>query len=165
MHGVGRKAGEVPDLHPELRAYVDTGLSSGDLSEAEASYRAGSIDAYRWFPAGRLTGGKVQLKQCGGNHAGEKALRDLFVRLAQHAGVGHVHGRAFYGLRRMETDVAAAVEPDPEVLNGISGHLHTETQGRVYHDPKRKRERTGARAAVSRWNLRKAIAETGGEAA
>jgi hypothetical protein len=59
VRGVGKKLGEVVDLHPELRALVDRVLTEGYLSDAEAAYQRGELADYFLFPAGRLRQGKA----------------------------------------------------------------------------------------------------------
>lgn len=155
VRGVGRKAGEVVDLHPELRSYLDDVLTFGYLSDVEAAFRAGSLREYSLFPVGPLMHGKASVEQSVGLHLQPRTLRGMFERLEQAAGVDHVPGRGFYGLRRVATDLAADLEQDDRVLNRLTGHRDSDTRKRIYQD--REHAATSAQAARTRRNLRQQI--------
>ena len=152
VRGAGKKHGEVVDLHPELRALVDETLSTGYLREAEAAYRRCEIRDYFLFPAGKLKGGVVPLERATKGAASYESMREMFVVVERIAGVQHVEGRAFYGLRRQATDLAPEFAQDARVLNHLSGHADSATRERIYQDP--NNERVRARAAEARRNMR-----------
>jgi len=157
--GSGRKKGEVVDLDPELRALVDSVVSTGYLSKAEAAFQRGEIPDYYLFPAGRLVKGRATVENCTKQPLGNKTIRDMFRRLEKDAGVEHVEGRAFYGLRRTGTDVAADLETDDRVLDRLTGHQDSETRKRGYQD--RRSDRVLAQAAEVRRAMRGHFEEKG----
>jgi hypothetical protein len=65
----------------------------------------------------------------------------MFVAVEAIAGVEHVEGRAFYGLRRQATDLAPEFASDARVLNRLSGHLDSATRERVYQEKENQRVR------------------------
>jgi integrase len=152
VRGAGKKHGEVVDLHPEVRVLVDEVLSTGYLSEAEAAYRCGKLEDYFLFPAGKLKRGVMPRERAGNGALSYEALREMFVVVERLAGVEHVKGRAFYGLRRQATDLAPEFAQDARVLNRLSGHADSATRERIYQDP--NNERVRARAAEARRNMR-----------
>jgi integrase len=157
VHGAGKKHGEVVDLHPELRALVDEVLSAGYLAGAEAALRRGEIQDYYLFPAGRLRDGAVPLERAVKQPVGTTAIRKMFVAVEAIAGVQHVEGRAFYGLRRQATDLAPEFASDARVLNRLSGHLNSATRERIYQEKENRRAR--ARAARARQRMRQFLQE------
>lgn len=153
VQGAGRKHGEVVDLHPELRALVDEVLSTGYLSQAEAAYQRGEIEDYYLFPSGKLRrGGVVAPGRATKAPVAYESLREMFVAVEAIAGVEHVEGRAFYGLRRQATDLAPEFVQDARVLNRLTGHADSSTRERIYQDP--NNERVRARAAEARRSMR-----------
>ncbi|HEX8241887.1 MAG TPA: hypothetical protein VF541_00270 [Longimicrobium sp.] len=157
VHGAGKKHGEVVDLHPELRTLADEVLSTGYLAEAEAAFQRREIDDYFLFPAGKLRGGSVPLERATRQELGTTAIRKMFVAVEAIAGVEHVQGRAFYGLRRQATDLAPGFATDARVLNRLSGHLDSATRERVYQEKENQRVR--ARAAKARRSMRQFLLE------
>jgi integrase len=79
----------------------------------------------------------------------------MFLRLEEAAGVEHIDGRVFYGLRRVATGLAADLETDDRVLSRLTGHHDSQTRERIYQN--REREETEARTARSRRELWKKI--------
>lgn len=157
--GSGRKTGEIVDLHPELREYVEEVLRDGYLSEVEAAYRRKEIPDYFLFPAGEMRSGIASIEQCTWRPADPKTLRDWFERLEQLAGVPHVKGRSLYGLRRQATDLAPEFELDGRVLNRLSGHLHSSTREEIYQD--QMTEGLRAKAAIARRMMRMHLKQMG----
>lgn len=157
IHGAGKKHGEVVDLHTELRALVDEVLSAGYLAQAEAAFQRQGIDDYFLFPAGKLRRGSAPLERVTRQALGTTAIRKMFVAVEAIAGVGHVEGRAFYGLRRQATDLAPEFASDARVLNRLSGHLDSATRERVYQEKENRRVR--ARAAETRQRMRQYLRE------
>jgi len=157
VHGAGKKHGEVVDLHPELRELVDEVLSTGYLADAEAAYRRGEIEDYFLFPAGRLHRGMARVERATVQPLGPTAIRKMFVAVERIAGVEHVEGRAFYGLRRQATDLAPEFASDARVLNKLSGHLDSATRERIYQEKENQKVR--ARAAETRRSMRNFLRE------
>lgn len=153
VRGVGKKLGEVVDLHPELRALVDRVLTEGYLSDAEAAYQRGELADYFLFPAGRLRQGKAPAARVDRQPLGPTAIRNMFCEVERLAGVEHQPGRAFYGLRRQATDLAPEFAQDARVLNRLSGHAESSTRERVYQD--QQNELVRARAAKARRKMRR----------
>lgn len=152
VRGVGKKLGEVVDLHPELRALVDCMLTEGYLSDAEAAYQRGELADYFLFPAGRLRQGKAPAARVDRQPLGPTAIRKMFCEVERLAGVEHQPGRAFYGLRRQATDLAPEFAQDARVLNRLSGHAESSTRERIYQD--QQNELVRARAARARRKMR-----------
>jgi integrase len=160
VHGNGKKHGEVVDLHPELRNLIDDVLSDGYLCLAEAAYQRGEIDDYYLFPAGKLKLGMVPVERCDRKPLCSTAIRDMFREVEAIAGVEHVEGRSFYGLRRQATDLAPEFAQDARVLNRLTGHVDSATRERVYQDP--QNELVRARAAQARRDMRGFLRGEGG---
>jgi hypothetical protein len=141
--GAKRKRGTTAVLTRETRDVIDDALT-GHLREYEEAYQAGQIDNYPLFPAGRFRKGVLPRrdapKQMTREHAGE-----LFRELEQLAGVEHVPGRAWYGIRRVTTDIAPAFTSDERVLDNLSSN-DEETRRRYYQDREAPRFRQQAAA-------------------
>ena len=93
----------------------------------------GEIRDYFLFPAGKLKVGVVPLERATKAAASYESMREMFVAVERHAGVQHVQGRAFYGLRRQATDLPPEFAQDARVLNHLSGHADSATRERIYH--------------------------------
>ena len=118
---------------------------------------AGEIEEYFLFPAGRLHRGKARVERVTVQPLGPTAIRKMFVAVERIAGVEHVEGRAFYGLRRQATDLAPEFASDARALNRLPGHLDSATRERVYQEKENQRVR--ARAAETRRSMRKHLRE------
>lgn len=162
VHGKGRKAGEVVDLHPEARECIDFALSEGYLADAEAAYREGKIKDYFLFPGGRLRRGRARVDNAAKLHIHRRTLNDWIRELEVIAGVEYVPRRALYGLRRFATDLAEDFEKDDRVLNLLSGHLDSKTRRRIYQQ--RDRDKLRARAAITRRQMRHYLSDITPEA-
>ena len=160
VRGRRRKAGEVVDLHPELGAFVDEVLISGNLSDAERAYEAGEIDDYYLFPVHRLRKGRALVHWCARGSLGEKSIRKMFAELEEVAGVEHRPGRALYGLRRQAADLAPKFDQDSRVLNRLSGHLDSATREQIYQD--QHDDPVRARAADARRRMRQHLRDAVG---
>lgn len=121
IHGHKRKQGAEVFLTPGQRAIVDEALGpDGHLSEFEARYRAGELDDYPLFPAGKLRRGKSVPREPQKRMRIE-TLRGYFRDLEDAAGLEHVDQRAFYGVRRGSTDAVSAHTEDEEVRDRSGG--------------------------------------------
>jgi hypothetical protein len=152
--GRPKKPGEVVIFTPEQRRAVDTALE-GYLRDWEAQYQGNGVDYYL-FPAGKLVKGVSKVVPC------SKVVNELgplkwFRELEVVAGVTHMLGRGWYGLRRSGTDVAPDYSSDARELNALGGWTDSETRETIYQDrqalPVRARAsavRRAARAGVGR---------------
>jgi hypothetical protein len=121
-HGRGKKEIFDIDLERIGRDEIDRALACGGyLSALEEAYRAGEIDDYHLWPAGKLTGGVkpvdayLRLRR----HMTQTSLIPLFRRYQRLIGVAVVPRRQFYGLRRLSADVAEKFESDPRALRRV----------------------------------------------
>lgn len=133
VHGDGGKHGVYIHLTPDMRAAVDRALA-GYLSALEEKFLASSTD-YPLFPAGRLRNGKAKVGTTA--HVGDGAANDLFHDLERLAGVDVLPGRAWYGLRRVATDLAQDVTTDGRALNSITGHSSDAMRTKIYQESER----------------------------
>jgi hypothetical protein len=124
VHGDGGKLGVYIYLTDDMRGAVVKALS-GYLSDLEVAFQAGGTD-YPLFTAGRLVAGKAKAgtTKC----LGDGAANDLFHDLERLAGVTVVPGRAWYGLRRIASDLAQDVTSDGRALRAITGHNSDKTR-------------------------------------
>jgi hypothetical protein len=134
----------------EDRKCVDAALA-GYLSLFEEQWRNGSIDDYPLFPAGRLKKGKAKLSSRP-TPLTRDAARKMFQALERIAGVAHVPGRGWYGVRRIAADIAEDLEKDERVLNSLTGHRDSRTRQTIYQDE--DRPEVLARAAQTRLKVR-----------
>lgn len=171
VDGSGDKLGVERDLTPSDRSDGDHALATY-LAPLEKAYRSGSIPDYALCPAGRLRyniapsrrrkGSPPSIHQVppevvrdpvrAATPVDDRTLNDWFLELERIAGVTHVPGRAWYGLRRLGSDIAEDHEADARVLNDLTGHVDSTMRQRVYQE--RKREKIQARVAHLRHRLR-----------
>jgi hypothetical protein len=156
--GQGKKGGEVVMFTPEQRRAADRALA-GYLSKYEAAYEAGVIKDYPLFPGARMrrTKNDVGPRRPCRLRTNVKPMNRTGARVAFHeleriAGVNVIHGRAWYGLRRVATDMAETLTQDERVKNAIGGWRDSETRRRIYMD--RESEEVRARAADVRRRMR-----------
>lgn len=137
IHGRLRKKGEVIHLIPEQRALVDGALDleTGHLRDFERAYLAGELEDYPLFPGGELQDGKLPFQQPF-VHMHRRTLLTYFHKLEAAAGVEHMGGRAFYGIRRRSTDETRKHTKDERVLDASGGWTpHSGTRGKIYMNP------------------------------
>jgi hypothetical protein len=113
---------------------------AGCLANYEAAYQAGEIADYYQFPGSRMR----MLDEAGRRWArrlgdGVKPLsrdgaRIAFQELERIAGVPHVRGRGWYGLRRVATDIAEIATTDDRVKDRLGGWHDSETRKQIYQD-------------------------------
>jgi hypothetical protein len=147
VHGRGKKLGETVVLDGVQRATLYYHLHHGYLRDLERAYQAGKLADYHLFPGGHLLewgrssrheerNGHVVIAlpvaqvANAGRHWTDTGMRKAWRRLELAADVEHVDGRAWYGLRRVQTDRAEDVEQDPRVLRHLGGWKNDETRRR-----------------------------------
>ncbi len=133
------------------------GMLPRPSSEAEAAYRRGELPDYFLFPAGRLRAGVAPVERAAVQPLGPTAIRKMFVAVEEAAGVEHLDGRAFYGLRRQAADLGPEFSTDSRVLNRLTGHADSATRERVYQDSENLR--VAASAAKARQRMRSFLRE------
>lgn len=151
--GAGKKKASPIALTIDQRNALEAALA-GYLADYECAWREGVIDDYPLFPAGRLKKGKAKIidkPKC----LSRDAARKMFRKLEEVAGVESVAGRAWYGVRRVATDIAEDIESDERVLNSLTGHRDSTTRRLVYQD--HERPELLARAATTRDRIRKGV--------
>jgi hypothetical protein len=93
----GQKWGPLVWLTRAQRRVVDRALVTY-LAPYERARRAQLITDYPLCPSGRLNSRKATLRM---SHLSESGLRAMFNRAEKAAGVDHVRGRGWYGLKRL----------------------------------------------------------------
>jgi hypothetical protein len=159
VHGSGKKLGELVVLTPEQAATLHYQLHAGYLREFEAEHQGGRLADYYLIPGGHLRYWRSSRKldypvaQLKNAHtpATESALGDWWRKLEQVAGVPHVEGRRWYGMRRLQSDLAEDVEVDARVLNRLGAWKHTSTRERYQE---RRRTKIQQQAADVRRKIR-----------
>jgi hypothetical protein len=151
VHGAGHKEASPIVLTTDQRAAVDAALQ-GYLANYETLWRDGKIKDYPLFPAGRFKQQKAKVVTTPRPLTRDAAL-GMFRDLERIAKVTTVHGRGWYGVRRIAADIAEDVEKDERVLNSITGHRDSTTRRMVYQN--RERPEVLNRAAATRDRVRK----------
>lgn len=154
VHGRGKKPGEDIVFTMAQRHALTRAMTSGVLADLERAYRAGEIEDYYLIPGGRLRtvkdrkGEKVPRAQVknADRRLHRRTLNDHWRDLEKLAKVERVDGRAWYGLRRLHSDLAEDVEADDRVLDKLGGWKHTETR-RLYQEEGRTEIDEAAAAA------------------
>ena len=155
--GAGKKHGEVVVFTPEQRRAVDDALA-GHLANYEAAWRAGQIGDYYLFPGSRMRmldeSGRRWTRKVRANAKpmSRDGARVAFRELEDIAGVKHVLGRGWYGLRRIAADLAESATTDDRVKDRLGGWQDSETRKHIYQD--RETDAIRARAASVRRQLR-----------
>lgn len=151
IHGAGRKEGGTVVLTPESREALRTVLQDGYLSLMESAYQAGEIKDYPLFPGHKIRGGKMPAGRT--RQLSRTGLHQMWRDLEDLAEVPHVDHRAWYGIRRLQSDQAEDVESDARVLNVMGGWKHTGTRERYQEEG---RLDIAEKAAESRRKIRPA---------
>ncbi len=152
--GAGKKHGETVVFTPEQRRAVDDALR-GYLANYEAAWRAGEIADYYLFPGSRMrmldeSGRRwTRRVRAGAKPMSRDGARRAFQALETIAGVPHVPGRGWYGLRRIATDLAETATTDDRVKDRLGGWQDSETRKQIYQDRMTQQLRTQA-ASVRR---------------
>ncbi len=145
IRGRGKKRGEKVYLTEGQMTAVYAGLS-GYLAELEET----SVD-YPLFPSGQLTGGRSGNPHAVERHRyakpiGNRRLHDWLYEAEALAGIEHVEGRGWYGLRRQGTDGALDHGISEEGLQRHGGWSSTQIPREIYADQQAKRGRLEAMA-------------------
>lgn len=131
IHGRGKKFGERIVLTMQQRHALTRALIRGYLAELEELRRDFPHADYYLFPGGRLHRDGDVLRphvQQGDAHWTRWGLRSAWKELEKLAGVEHVEGRSWYGVRRLQTDLAEDHTDDARVLNRLGGWKRTSTR-------------------------------------
>lgn len=146
IHGKGKKRGGYIVFTEQQRAWVRHALFEGHLRDVERAYRAGALRDYFLAPGMFLKADRVQLKNAL-RPASFRALRTWWMDLEKLAGVEHIEGRCWYGLRRLAADTSEDIEKDARVLRYEGGW--TEDTTRIGYQ-ERERMLIAERAAAMR---------------
>jgi hypothetical protein len=153
VEGRGKKHGEIVHLTPAQREFVDRCLGpEGHLHELEEAYQEGRIPDYCLWQKGRMHKGRIPLERHVANPGpmDPGSLIDLFKKFEKAAGVTHVEGRDFHGLRRIMTDIAEDYTGDSRELDRLTGHAVSGTRSTIYQDRHKEEFREGAAAVRAR---------------
>lgn len=153
--GAGKKKGAHVHLDPEQRAALDYELNLGYLRECEAAYREGRIKDYSLFPQGRTRRGAIPVRKNDRylRAVGKSTMNGWFKALEEAAGVPHVDGRAWYGVRRITTDLAPTYTKDTRVLDAMGGWSKgSKMREGIYQDE--ERDEVARAAADARYRMR-----------
>jgi hypothetical protein len=156
--GKGKKHGERVMFTADQRRASDR-ARAGYLRHYEGAFLRGEIDDYLLFPGGHMGNaerGEWSPKRVCAN--AEPLSRDgarvAFQQLEAVAGVTHLPGRGWYGLRRIAADLADPVTTDDRVKDLMGGWTNSETRKQVYQD--RRTDALRAQAADVRREIRRA---------
>lgn len=127
VHGAGKKKGADLVLTDDQRAALVEAMTTGYLSELERAYQAREIEDYLLIPGGYMAKGKAQVKHAM-QSMGDRAARTYWYRLEEAAGVEHVKGRGWYGMRRRQADDAEDETPDKRILKKMGGWTNDQTR-------------------------------------
>lgn len=147
---IDRKSGETVriDLPPPAQRTLRRAWSSGHLRRLEAAYQDGELEDYFIVPGGLMKDGACQVEHAGAPLDRRYVLR-LFHRLEKAAGVEHIRGRAFHGLRRAFEPLVARHSPDSRVRDKAGGwKIGSGTREAIY--TKSDSEALAAATAVAR---------------
>jgi hypothetical protein len=158
IHGSKDKQGEIVSLTRGQRDAVHRALATGVLSALEAEFVAGTRKDYPLFPGGKLSGKVDGAPIVSG--IDPDACRPMSRGTVAHhwpaieflAGIEHVEGRGWYGIRRVGVDAALDEDISSQGLQNWGGWGSPDVPNRIYRD---KENRAGrAEAAVARARFR-----------
>jgi hypothetical protein len=162
VFGSGKKGGVTVDLTRGQRRAIDNALTgSGYLARIEVAYRAGEIKDYALFPSGYIVGrvgmmrGKDTKLSLSEFANFERACTGSWIRKSwcvaeERAEVPHIHGRATYGGRRLNVDVADDMGLSPSGIENLGGWSGTKVPMEIYRNKENKAGRREAREARAR---------------
>jgi hypothetical protein len=157
VRGRGKKKGSVIDIDSALRAQIDYEITAGYLRECERAYQGegpDSISDYALFAQGRLVRGAVPVRPNGKylSPLSKRGMLDFFHALEQFAGVDHVPGRGWYGLRRLWTDLGEEYLKSKRAKEMLSSHARGSRMSEQVYQSKEDelaiREAARGRAAI-----------------
>lgn len=139
------------------RAWVKDVLEHGYLCEYEAAFRAGRMTDYPLFVAERMPRGIATWRADPKPLSRDAALK-MFRRLEAIAGVEHLPGRGWYGVRRLASDVVEDVESDERVQDLVLANTKGTRRGRYQHG---RRPKDLTRASEVRAKMRAGVTPEG----
>jgi integrase len=98
-------------LSPSERAALEYALTQGYLAELEVAYTRGELEDYALFGGGKLRNGRVPVERSA-VAMDPSSLRRMLRELERDAGVEHIRGRGWHGLRRLFADLYERVDDD-----------------------------------------------------
>ena len=136
--GAGKKRGTAVKLTEQQRDSVVHALTSW-LAGLERAYTDSAIEDFPLFPGGRLpmVDGEPVTHARHATRAPMTAghtLRNWLAETEHRAGIAHVEGRGWYGLRRAAVDAAKAAGISREGLQQHGGWSDTQVPDRIYAD-------------------------------
>lgn len=178
VRGRGKKKGTIVHLTKGQRVAIDRALR-GYLSELEQAaidyplFPSGKLVG-RQAEGGELVEGRRQLKGKGirtrvGHHLvasgplaapreranapplDRSSIDDWFVAAEELAGVEHVPGRSWYGMRRVLLDAGVEAGLSLEAMQEHGGWSDIQVPQQIYRDKERKKARDEARDARARY--------------
>jgi hypothetical protein len=154
--GRGKKHGELVMFTPDQRRAVDRAFA-GYLMHYEAAFQRGEIDDYWLFPGARMGDDETgrwwpKRVRADAKPLSRDGARQAFQQLETIAGVDHMPGRGWYGLRRIATDLAEPLTTDDRVKDLLGGWTESETRKQIYQE--RRTDALRAQAADVRRQIR-----------
>lgn len=134
------------------RAALREALTEGYLSDLEAAYQAGELEDYALFPGEKLRRGKAVVERAS-KPADRSSLGKWLHTLEKAAGVETVSGRAWYGLRRLFSDLMETATDDDRVKDEAGGWRQGSEMRRTIYQDQEARE-IAEQAADARERLR-----------
>jgi hypothetical protein len=175
-HEMGKKWTTSLSLSASARReFVEVAFAPGGyLYQLEQAYQAhlrgeeGGIEDYHLWPAGRLSAAdglrvktylrphkqKKRSLRTEPTHLTSARLIKLLHQYTDSIGITRVKGRAWYGLRRVMSDLAEDVETDSRALRQITGWKDDSTRRRYQ---KKKDKVAMKKAAVARGKIRELV--------
>jgi hypothetical protein len=142
--GFGKKKGTESLLTREQRTLIDYERKYGYLKQYEALYEQRILTDYPLFYGGSLNAEPNPLRRI--KPITESGLRRLFNMIEKAAGISHLRGRGWYGIRRAASDLSKSVaktlpdssdladrplsERDEKALNALTGHSRSSSRQR-----------------------------------
>ena len=135
--GSRKKRGEVVYFTADQRRAADQALATY-LQNYEAAYLAGRIQDYWIFVGSRMrplgAAGERWPRRVrpGAKPWSRDGARTAWQALEAIAGIPHVKGRGWYGMRRVATDIAEPLISDPRVKDSLGGWVNRRTRPAIY---------------------------------
>lgn len=145
-----RKSGEVVriELPPSAQREWRRATESGHLRELEAAYQSGKLADYYVVPGGQMKNGACQVKHAG-KPLNKRSVLKFFHELEEAAGVEHIDGRSWHGLRRAFETLVGRHTNSPDARDKAGGWtIGGGTRGKIY--TQKEEEALTAEAARAR---------------